>query len=522
MSVNVKERLDFSCAIFTQTGDLVVNAPHIPVHLGAMSETVRAIIRLNETVNPGDVFVTNDPFQGGSHLPDVTVVTPVFSAGATLLFWVASRSHHSEIGGISPGSMPPNATCLAQEGVLIRNFKLIVGKPNGPNSNSTDESGSENKSLTERFAELKELLTAPPYPSRSPAENLADVRAQVAANRSGQRDLLALVEQYSEQVVLDYMNFIQSAAEQKVRVAISRMSDGQFSFEDSLDNGATIRVLIDKDKDNLTIDFSGTDPVLDGNLNANPAIVSSAVIYVMRCLIDEDIPLNEGVMKPVTIKLPECFLNPHSDEDPEKCPAIVGGNVETSQRIVDVLLGAIGKSIESATDSQSMENHGANQQGLAAASQGTMNNWLMGDSTFGYYETVGGGSGATPIADGADAVHTHMTNTRLTDPEVLETRFPVILREFSIRALSGGVGEHRGGNGMIREVEFLKPLTVSLLTNRRSKGPYGIQGAQPGKCGINELIKTDSTEELPNVCEIQVQPGDRLRLQTPGGGAWRK
>ncbi len=522
MSVNVKERLDFSCAIFTQTGDLVVNAPHIPVHLGAMSETVRAIIRLNETVNPGDVFVTNDPFQGGSHLPDVTVVTPVFSAGGTLLFWVASRSHHSEIGGISPGSMPPNATCLAQEGVLIRNFKLIVGKPNGPNSNSTDKSELENESLTERFAELEELLTAPPYPSRSPAENLADVRAQVAANRSGQRDLLALVEQYSQEVVLDYMNFIQSAAEQKVRVAISRMSDGQFSFEDSLDNGATIRVLIDKDKDNLTIDFSGTDPVLDGNLNANPAIVSSAVIYVMRCLIDEDIPLNEGVMKPVTIKLPECFLNPDSDEDPEKCPAIVGGNVETSQRIVDVLLGAIGKSIESATDSQNIENHERNQQGLAAASQGTMNNWLMGDETFGYYETVGGGSGATPHADGADAVHTHMTNTRLTDPEVLETRFPVILREFSIRALSGGVGEHRGGNGMIREVEFLKPLTVSLLTNRRSQGPYGIQGAQPGKRGINQLIKTDSTEELPNVCEIQVQPGDRLRLQTPGGGAWKK
>ncbi|MFK7768011.1 MAG: hydantoinase B/oxoprolinase family protein [Mariniblastus sp.] len=514
MSVNVKERLDFSCAIFTQAGDLVVNAPHIPVHLGAMSETVRAIIRLNENVNPGDVFVTNDPFAGGSHLPDVTVITPVFNeASDTLLFWVASRSHHSEIGGISPGSMPPNAICLAEEGVLIRNFKLICGSP------------SASKLTTERFEELENLLTAPPYPSRSPTENLADVRAQVASNRTGERDLLALVKQYSQKTVLSYMTFIQNAAEQKVRSAILQMSDGQFAFEDSLDNGATIRVKIDKQDDQISIDFTGTDPVLDGNLNANPAIVSSAVIYVMRCLIDEDIPLNEGVMKPVTVKLPECFLNPTSDEDPAKCPAVVGGNVETSQRVVDVLLGAIGKSVESASDR--LQSNDANQQaiGLAAASQGTMNNWLMGNGTFGYYETIGGGTGATPVADGADAVHSHMTNTRLTDPEVLESRYPVILREFSIREESGGAGWRSGGNGMIREVEFLQPLTVSLLTNRRKKAPYGIGNGRPGKPGINWLIKNYDSKsreatELPNSCQIEVKPGDVLRLETPGGGGF--
>jgi len=348
MSVNVKERLDFSCAIFTSTGDLVVNAPHIPVHLGAMSETVRSIIRLNDNICPGDVFVTNDPFAGGSHLPDVTVLTPVFnSRNDELIFWVASRSHHSEIGGISPGSMPPNATNLAQEGVLIRNLKLVDG--------ATGES---------HFETLLNLLTAPPYPSRSPQENLADIRAQVAANRTGQRDLLQLVEQYSQKMVLSYTGFIQDAAEQKIRAALRLMGDGEFEFVDALDNGATIRVRIKKLSDQLEIDFTGTDAVLSGNLNANPAIVSSAVIYVMRCLVDEDIPLNEGVMNPVRVVLPTCFLNPASHEDPAKCPAVVGGNVETSQRVVDVLLGAIQQSLP---------------DGLAAACQVTLNSWLFGD-----------------------------------------------------------------------------------------------------------------------------------------------
>ncbi len=285
------------------------------------------------------------------------------------------------------------------------------------------------------------------------------------------------------------------------------MDDGDYSFEDSMDNGATIRVRIEIAGDELKIDFSGTDPVLKSNLNANPAIVSSAVIYVMRCLIDEDIPLNEGVIKPVSIKLPECFLNPASDDDPAKCPAVVGGNVETSQRIVDVLLGAMQKSVPG--------------RGLAAASQGTMNNWLMGDESFGYYETLGGGAGATFELKGADAVHTHMTNTRLTDPEIIETRYPVVLRELAIRTGSGGAGFHAGGEGMVREIEFLKPLTISLLTNRRTTQPYGISGGESGAPGRNLLIqKQGGQQPLPSSCEIEVQMGDRLRIETPGGGGW--
>ena len=492
MSVNVKERLDFSCAIFTAVGDLIVNAPHIPVHLGAMSETVRTIIRLNTKISEGDVFVTNDPYGGGSHLPDVTVITPVFNSDhSRLIFWVASRSHHAEIGGVAPGSMPPDATNLQQEGVLIRNFKLVDGQ--------TGEA---------HFEALRQLLTRPPYPSRAPDENLADLRAQVAANRSGLLDLLKLVGQYSENHVLAYTVFMQDAAEQKMRQAIGRMKVGTYQFKDQLDNGATIRVAVVINQDSIKVDFTGTDPVLAGNQNANPAIVSSAVIYVMRCFIEDNIPLNQGILKPVEVALPTCFLNPISYENPEDSPAIVGGNVETSQRVVDVLLGAMQQGVEG---------------GVAAASQGTMNNWLMGDDSFGYYETVGGGAGATPGGPGANAVHTHMTNTRLTDPEILETRYPVILREFSVRHRSGGAGLHHGGDGIVREVEFLKPLTVSLLTNRRLNPPYGVHGGEPGKQGVNLWIGGDGTlETLSPSCELKVVPGERLRLETPGGGGWGK
>lgn len=491
-SVNVKERLDFSCAIFTNTGNLVVNAPHIPVHLGAMSETVRTIIRLNSDVKNGDVFVTNDPFAGGSHLPDVTVITPVFDteSGSQLWFWVASRSHHAEIGGCAPGSMPAGATCLAEEGVLIRNFRLIEG----------DGDPGKSSGRRENFSELRKLLLAGPYPSRSPDENLADIRAQVAANQAGLSGLLELVNRYSIQTVLAYMDHIQVAAEQKARQALLRLTDGEYLFSDQLDNGGAIQVQLDKQGGELTVDFSGTDPVLPDNLNANRAIVASAVMYVMRLLISENIPLNEGVMNAVTIKLPECFLNPIPASEPGECPAVVGGNVETSQRIVDVLLGALQ---------------------AAAASQGTMNNWLMGNSSFGYYETIGGGSGATAAGRGADAVHCHMTNTRLTDPEVLETRYPVVLREFSIRRGSGGAGHHRGGDGMIREIEFRTQLTVSLLTSRRVNSPYGMQGGMPGARGLNQLMSDgECPRTLNSRCEIQVKPGDRLRIETPGGGGW--
>jgi 5-oxoprolinase (ATP-hydrolysing) len=493
VSVNVKERLDFSCALFTGSGDLVVNAPHIPVHLGAMSETVRQVISRNGKIKPGSVFVTNNPYAGGSHLPDVTVVSPVFvnNADAGPTFWVASRSHHSEIGGKTPGSMPPDANCLGEEGVLIDNFSLIA------------EDGSS------RFEALRQILLAPPYPSRSPDENLADVAAQVAANRTGEQQLLGLVAEHGRDVVVANMHFIQQAAETKARTAIAKLPDGVTRFEDSLDNGAMIRVQITKANDRLEINFSGTDPVQRNNFNANRAIVSSAVMYVVRLLIDDEIPLNEGVMKPVEIVLPECFLNPEPAEDLSSSPPVVGGNVETSQRIVDVLIGSLN---------------------VAAASQGTMNNWLMGDDSFGYYETLGGGSGATSQAAGADAVHVHMTNTRLTDPEVLESRYPVVLRESSVRNGSGGgndsggAGKHRGGNGMVREIEFKSTLSISLLTNRRNCEPWGIEGGENGSSGINLLIAQDGSEprRLPGVFQFQSQPGDRLRIETPGGGGWGK
>ena len=485
ISVNVKERLDFSCAIFTAVGNLVVNAPHIPVHLGAMSDTVRKTIALNSIVSPGDVFVTNDPYGGGSHLPDVTVVSPVFDqsgAAAKLLFWVASRSHHAEIGGKTPGSMPPDATCLAEEGVLIANLKLVNrGVPN--------------------FEQLKDLLCNNPWPSRNVDENLADIRAQIAANQSGSHDLLKLVGRHGAERVLAYMGFIQQAAANQTRDAILKLSAGEHRFSDALDNGATIKVCISVSGQSMKIDFAGTDDVLTGNQNANPAIVSSAVMYVLRMLIQTDIPLNEGVIEPVAISIPEnCFLNPVPGETPRESPAIVGGNVETSQRIVDVLLGALG---------------------IAAASQGTMNNWLMGDDSFGYYETIGGGSGATSSADGASAVHVHMTNTRLTDPEILETRYPVVLREFSVRRGSGGTGQHCGGDGMVRAVEFLKPLSVSLLTNRRNCRPYGLKGGQAGKPGRNLLIRSEQPPvDLESQAQLDVQPGDVLRIETPGGGGY--
>ena len=484
-SVNVKERLDFSCALFSDRGQLIVNAPHIPVHLGAMGETVRGTIEDNPAVRPGDVFATNDPYRGGSHLPDITVVTPVFVDDVeTPVFWVASRSHHAEIGGKSPGSMPADATVLAEEGVLIQNFKLVDGG-------------------VERFEELRKILTTAEYPSRMPDENLADLAAQVAANRTGEHDLLALVAEHGLEKVHAYMQHIQEAAERKARAALESIPDGVYGFQDEMDDGAKITVAITLREDEAVIDFSDTDPVRVGNLNANTAIVSAAVMYVMRLLIADEIPLNEGVMKPVEIYLPECFLNPSSAEEPGQSPAMVGGNVETSQRVVDVLLGALG---------------------VSAASCGTMNNWLMGDPTFGYYETVGGGSGATSNQDGASAVHTHMTNTRLTDPEILETGYPVILREFAIRAGSGGEGLQSGGEGIHRQIEFLRPLTLSLLTSRRDTEPFGMEGGEPGRSGRNIIweVATGEPRYLPSQCEVHVQKGDHLVLLTPGGGGFGK
>ncbi|MFM7846290.1 MAG: hydantoinase B/oxoprolinase family protein, partial [Planctomycetota bacterium] len=423
-SVNVKERLDFSCALFTATGDLVVNAPHIPVHLGAMSATVKAILAANSQIVPGDVFVTNDPYAGGSHLPDVTVITPVHDRkSGELRFFTASRAHHAEIGGQTPGSMPPFSRILSEEGVLIRNFKLV-------------DAGAS------RFDELRTVLATGEYPSRNPDENLADLAAQVAANQQGRRNLEELVERQGWPLVSSYMQHIQTAAERAMRATLALLPSGTRQFRDYLDDGSPIQVAVTITGDSATIDFTGTGPVLTTNLNANSAITQAAVLYVLRCLIGRDVPLNQGLLAPIRLVLPTCLLNPQAGPTAATSPAVVGGNVETSQRVVDVLLGAFG---------------------LAAASQGTMNNLLFGDSTFGYYETICGGAGATATAPGASAVHTHMTNTRLTDPEVFEQRFPVLLREFSIRRGSGGSGQQRGGDGVIRRIEFLRPLTVSLL-----------------------------------------------------------
>lgn len=483
-STNVKERLDFSCALFSATGNLVVNAPHIPVHLGAMSETVQCVLRDNLVMNPGDVFVTNDPYRGGSHLPDVTVVTPIHD-GQTgdLLFFTASRAHHAEIGGISPGSMPPFSKHLSEEGVLIRNFKLL------------DRGQS-------RECELRELLLSGPYPTRAIRDNLADLAAQVAANQVGATALDKLIRDHGLPVVAAYMRHIQTAAEQKTRLALSRIPDGTYRWTDHLDDGTAIVVSISIEGDCATVDFTGTGPVQSGNLNANRAIVTAAVMYVFRCLINEEIPLNSGVLVPVSIRLPECLLNPPENSDPAQCPAIVGGNVETSQRVVDALLGALG---------------------LAAASQGTMNNLTFGDDSFGYYETICGGSGATRNSDGVDAVHTHMTNTRLTDPEVLEWRYPVRLREFSIRRGSGGSGSHCGGDGVKRQIEFLKPLRLSILSERRGPyAPFGLEGGEPGECGRNMLLRaaTGSEENIGAKSQTIVEPGDVLTIETPGGGGF--
>ncbi len=497
-SVNVKERLDFSCAIFTANGRLVANAPHVPVHLGAMEETVRYTLAANPILQPGDVIATNDPYAGGSHLPDITVITPVHDpATGELRFLVSNRAHHAEIGGIAPGSMPPLSKNLAEEGVLIRNIKLVAASKS-------------------RLDQLREVLLAGPYPTRDVETNLADVAAQIAANRRGANDLLDLLARYTWPVARRYMEYVQDAADRKVRLALARLPAGSHTFTDYLEtsDGASVpicvrltihaavpRSSVGGNAAAATIDFTGTGPVIAGNLNANRAIVTAAVIYTLRVLVDENIPLNHGVLRPIELILPSCFLNPEPGTTPEATPAVAGGNVETSQRIVDVLLGALG---------------------VAGASQGTMNNVVFGDATFGYYETICGGSGATAAGPGASAVQVHMTNTRLTDPEILERRYPVRVREFSIRCGSGGAGDHRGGDGVVRRLEFLRPLTLSLLTQRRGPyPPYGMAGGEPGACGVNQLIRADgSVLPLGGIAQLEVAAGDILVVETPGGGGF--
>ncbi len=486
LSTNIKERLDFSCAIFDQDGGLVANAPHVPVHLGSMSEAVKKQIELQgNSLKPGDVLVSNHPSAGGSHLPDITVITPVWKNNS-IRFFVASRGHHSDVGGISPGSMPPFSTTIDEEGLHIKSFKMI-----------------ENGHFHEQ--ELLKLLNSPFPPVRNKDTLMADLKAQAAANQRGIDLLLGLMDEVSDDVVLAYMNHIQNNAETAVRRMLKKLAPEirqstttlAFEAEDMLDDGSRIRVklTIDKDAGSAIFDFTGTDSEMQGNLNAPAAVTQSAILYALRCLIREDIPLNHGCLKPVTIILPgNCLLNPS-----EKA-AVVGGNVLTSQRIVDVIFKAVQ---------------------AVAASQGCMNNLTFGDHTFGYYETIGGGSGAGPEWDGCSAVHTHMTNTRITDPEILEHRYPVMLREFSIRHHSGGEGRFRGGDGIIRDIEFLDNLNVTILSERRIFEPYGLKGGNPGKRGKNILLTADCRQiDLGGKNEFSAGPGDRIRVLTPGGGGW--
>ncbi len=494
-SVNVKDRLDFSCAVFDQEGQLLVNAPHIPVHLGAMSETVKAIAGRCGPFHPDDTFVTNDPFQGGSHLPDVTVVTPVFLPDAAAdrpQFWVATRAHHAEIGGITPGSLPPHATCLEEEGVVLRNLRWL------------GDDGQVNPAL-------EQALRGARYPSRSPQTNLEDIQAQVAANRLGVTRLQEFAAAWGWSQVAAYCQHVQDAAAEYVSAWLADQEPGSWTCRDALDCGLTIQLTVTREPTRLTFDFSGTSPRAHNHYNTNPAIVQSAILYALRVLIAAPIPLNQGVLRPIQVRLPACFLNPmgeHSEEDVRQrsaadLPAVGAGNVETSQRLVDVIFGAL---------------H------AAAASQGTMNNLLFGDDTFGFYETMGGGCGATADRPGASAVHSHMTNTRLTDPEILEDRYPVRLLEFRIRRGSGGAGQQAGGDGLVRRFQFLRPLEVSLVSNRRASTappPYGAAGGEPGQRGLNLRIHSDGqVDTLPGDAQFTIAAGDSLEIQTPGGGGW--
>ncbi len=483
ISVNIRDRRDFSCAIFDQHGSLIANAPHVPVHLGAMQATVQAALRMFPKMEPGDSFITNDPFCGGSHLPDITVITPVFVSGTTqLAFFVANRAHHAEIGGIAPGSMAPTATRLVQEGVIIEMQHLAKA--------GRDCSGA-----------ILNLLTQGPHPSRLPGQNMSDLSAQSAANQRGVSALQELVKEVGWDRLSSITEAVLKITETKVRNWILSKSPLASSFCDKLDDGTPIEVRLKFHDDRLTIDFTGTGGVSPRNFNASIGIVQAAVLYVIRVLLSDSMPMNNGALRPIELVVPPGILNPQLSPNIEERPAVAAGNVETSQRLVDVLLGAMG---------------------VCGASQGTMNNFLMGNREFGFYETIGGGTGATKDSDGADAIHSHMTNTRLTDPEILEQRYPVRLRRWQIRQGSGGQGTKKGGNGMIREIEFLVPVDVSLITSRRSPyAAYGMAGGENGLSGQNWFLPANGEAiSLPSCVQITAKAGDRLRIETPGGGGF--
>jgi 5-oxoprolinase (ATP-hydrolysing) len=475
-SVNIKERLDFSCAIFDRSGQLIANAPHIPVHLGSMSETVTSLIRAR-TLEPGDVYISNNPYNGGTHLPDITAITPIFLPHETTpIFYVASRGHHADLGGITPGSMPPYSTSIEQEGILIDNFQLVA-------------KGQF------RLAELLTLLTDCHYPARNSEQNIADLQAQIAANERGVRALLGTIDRYGVETVTAYMQHVRDNAEESVRRAISVLNPGSFSYP--MDDGCEIRVRIEIDRAtrSATIDFTGTSAQQSTNLNAPLAICKAVVLYVFRTLVADDIPLNAGCLAPLQIIVPEgSMLNPQYPA------AVVAGNVETSQAIANALYGALG---------------------IMAASQGTMNNFTFGNDRYQYYETICGGSGAGATFNGTDAVQTQMTNSRLTDPEVLEWRYPVLVERFAIRHGSGGIGKYNGGNGVIRRIKFREPMTAAILSGHREIPPFGLHGGGAGSIGCNSIDRCNGEiDRLSGRAEVQMEVGDVFEIETPGGGGF--
>ncbi|MDF3302332.1 hydantoinase B/oxoprolinase family protein [Streptomyces tropicalis] len=477
-SVNIKERLDFSCALFDPDGNLVANAPHIPVHLGSMGTSVKEVVRRRgATMRPGDTYAVNDPYHGGTHLPDVTVITPVFGTeGDRLLFYVASRGHHAEIGGIAPGSMPARSITIDEEGVLFDNWLLA-------------EDGRF------REAETRRLLTEAPYPSRNPDTNLADLRAQIAANQKGVDEVGRMIGDFGLDAVQAYMRHVQDNAEEAVRRVIDALDDGEYAYETDAGAVIRVRVRVDRDRRAATLDFTGTSAQLTTNFNAPFSVVNAAVLYVFRTLVADDIPLNDGCLRPLTVVVP-----PGSMLSPAPPAAVVAGNVETSQAVTGALYAALG---------------------VQAEGSGTMNNVTFGNEHHQYYETVASGSGAGDGFPGADVVQTHMTNSRLTDPEVLEWRLPVRLEEFAVRHGSGGAGRWRGGDGAVRRIRFLEPMTVSTLSQHRRVAPYGMAGGEPGALGANRVLRADGTvEELAGSDAADVAPGDVLVVETPGGGGY--
>lgn len=479
-SVNVKERMDFSCALLDSEGELVVNAPHIPVHLGSMGVCTRAVASALD-LGPGDIAITNHPAFGGSHLPDVTLVAAVFDEQGQRIGYLANRAHHAEIGGKRPGSMPPDAVNLAEEGVVIPPTYIV----------------RKGEAAWER---IKTIFTTGPYPTRNLPENIADLNAGLASIRAGEKALTSLTSQFGTETVLDFMSRLKDYANRQLQQQLKAWPQKAFSATETLDDGTPIQAEWTFSNGAVFLDLAGTGSVHSGNLNANRAIVQSAVLYVLRVLLQEDIPLNEGLMQSVRINLPTSFLNPDFDEDPTKCPAVVGGNVETSQRLVDTLLKALG---------------------LSACSQGTMNNFLFGNAEMGYYETIGGGAGAGEGFSGASAVHQHMTNTRITDPEILELRYPVRLEHFGIRHGSGGNGKWKGGDGIIRRIQFLANMEVTLLTQHRVVSPYGLEGGKHGLVGKQTHIHANGIQtNLPGLAKIDLMAGDAIEIETPGGGGY--